>query len=241
MLRKILFLFILLFSTNSIAIQVTAKSWLVTDGEGNIIDQQNIESKRPIASITKLMTAMVVLDSNSNLDEKLDKVNLTRRQMIQLSLVKSDNRSAALLCKFYPGGWNACIESMNRKAMKLGMCDTSFDDSTGLSRNNISSAKDLIRLVKEAEKYPEIVEASQTSNLKIKTKKKKWTVVHNTNPIIGHRHHFIVSKTGFTNPAGGCIVMMLDTRIGRRIVVLLGSRNMRTRIPEAEFIALKAG
>lgn len=240
MIRKILFSLIVLFSSNCFAFQLTAKSWLVADGEGNIIDQQNIEVKRPIASITKLMTAMVVLDSKINLDEKLNKINLTRREMIQLAMVKSDNRSASLLCKSYPGGWSSCIDAMNRKAHKLGMTDTYFDDSTGLSRNNISSAKDLIRLVKEAEKYPEIVSASQTSNLKIKMRKKKWLVVHNTNPIIGRRHHFIVSKTGFTNPAGGCIVMMLDTDIGRRIVVLLGSKNTKTRIPEAEFIALKS-
>jgi len=238
--RKFLFLLTILFSSNCFAFQLSLQCSFIADGEGNIIDQQNIEVKRPIASITKLMTTMVVLDSKINLDEKIKKTNLTRREMIQLAMVKSDNRSASLLCKSYPGGWNSCIEAMNRKAHKLGMTDTYFDDSTGLSRNNISSAKDLIRLVKEAEKYPEIVSASQTSNLKIKMRKKKWLVVHNTNPIIGRRHHFIVSKTGFTSPAGGCIVMMLDTDIGRRIVVLLGSKNTKTRIPEAEFIALKS-
>jgi len=72
--------------------------------------------------------------------------------------------------------------------------------------------------------------------VKVKVRK-KWLVFHNTNPIIGNRHNFIVSKTGFINASGGCIVMMLDTDVGRRIVVVLGSKNTRTRIPEAEFIA----
>jgi D-alanyl-D-alanine carboxypeptidase len=84
--------------------------------------------------------------------------------------------------------------------------------------------------------YPEIVQASKTSQVKIQIRK-KWFVFKNTNPIIGKRHDFIVSKTGFIRASGGCIVMMLDTDIGRRIVVVLGSKNTHTRIPEAEFIA----
>jgi D-alanyl-D-alanine carboxypeptidase len=85
--------------------------------------------------------------------------------------------------------------------------------------------------------YPDIVEASRTPQVKIQIKK-QWFIFNNTNPIIGKRHRFIVSKTGITNAAGGCIVMLLDTDVGRRLVVVLGSQNTRTRIPEAEFIAL---
>jgi D-alanyl-D-alanine carboxypeptidase len=103
---------------------------------------------------------------------------------------------------------------------------------------NISTAKDLLELTLAASYYPEIVEASKTPQVKIQIKK-KWLFFNNTNPIIGKRHNFIVSKTGTTNAAGGCIVMMLDTDIGRRIVVVLGSKNGKTRIPEAEFIALQ--
>jgi D-alanyl-D-alanine carboxypeptidase len=85
--------------------------------------------------------------------------------------------------------------------------------------------------------YPDIIQASKTAQVKIQVKK-KWFFFNNTNPIIGKRHDFIVSKTGWTNAAGACIVMLLDTDIGRRLVVVLGSKNTRTRIPEAEFIAL---
>jgi D-alanyl-D-alanine endopeptidase (penicillin-binding protein 7) len=125
---------------------------------------------------------------------------------------------------------------MNNKAKSLGMINTQFTDPTGLGVMNSSTAYDLVKLVRAAELYPEIVSASKMSEVKIKIKK-KWLVFKNTNPIIGKRHDFIVSKTGWIRASGGCIVMMLDTDIGRRIVVVLGSKNTHTRIPEAEFIA----
>jgi D-alanyl-D-alanine endopeptidase (penicillin-binding protein 7) len=127
---------------------------------------------------------------------------------------------------------------MNMKAKALSLDNTRFLEPTGLSVFNVSTAKELVVLVQEAQKYNAIVEASKSSQVKIKLKK-KWLVFNNTNPIIGKRHNFIVSKTGYINASGGCIVMMLDTDIGRRIVVVLGSKNTRTRIPEAEFIATK--
>jgi D-alanyl-D-alanine endopeptidase (penicillin-binding protein 7) len=116
------------------------------------------------------------------------------------------------------------------------MTNTRFVDPTGLGVMNVSTANDLIKLVQAAKDYPEIVAASSMSQIKIKMKK-KWLVFKNTNPIIGQRHDFIVSKTGWIRAAGGCIVMMVDTDVGRRIVVVLGSKNTHTRIPEAEFIA----
>jgi D-alanyl-D-alanine endopeptidase (penicillin-binding protein 7) len=127
---------------------------------------------------------------------------------------------------------------MNDKMTSLGLTNTHFVESSGLSVMNVSTAEDLITIVSEAAKYPEIVQAARTSEIKIQIRK-KWFIFHNTNPIIGRRHDIVVSKTGFINASGGCIVMMLDTDIGRRTVVLLGSKNTRTRIPEAEFIASK--
>jgi D-alanyl-D-alanine endopeptidase (penicillin-binding protein 7) len=105
-----------------------------------------------------------------------------------------------------------------------------------LSIWNVSTAEELIKLVQLASTYPEIVSASQTNEVKIHLRK-KWVVFHNTNPIIGKKHKFIVSKTGYIKASGGCIVMMLDTDVGQRIVVVLGSKSTKTRIPEAEFIA----
>ena len=127
---------------------------------------------------------------------------------------------------------------MNMKAKALNLENTRFLEPTGLSVFNVSTARELITVVQTAQTYPEIVEASKTSQVKIKIRK-KWLVFNNTNPIIGKRHNFIVSKTGYISASGGCIVMMLDTDIGRRIVVVLGSKNTHTRIPEAEFIATK--
>jgi D-alanyl-D-alanine endopeptidase (penicillin-binding protein 7) len=215
-------------------VPITATSWLVANEDGNIIQGENTDQQRSIASITKLMTVMVVLDAAQDLDEVIKPY--TRRDLIQLALVKSDNHAAHQLCEHYPGGFSSCIRNMNIKAKQLKLKSTRYVDATGLSVMNVSTAEELIKLVLAARTYPEIVEASKTSEVRIKLKK-KWFIFHNTNPIIGKRHDFIVSKTGYIRASGGCIVMMLDTEIGRRIVVVLGSKNTRTRIPEAEFIA----
>jgi D-alanyl-D-alanine carboxypeptidase len=228
--------FALLVSNQATALNVTAKSWLVADGKGKIIEGANTTQQRSIASITKLITAMVVLDARQDLDEYLKPY--TRGEMIQLALVKSDNQASLDLCKHYPGGTARCVNAMNAKVKSLGLTKTQFVESSGLSVMNVSTAEDLITIVIEASKYPEIMQAARTSEVKIKIRK-KWFIFHNTNPIIGKRHDFVVSKTGFITASGGCIVMMLDTEIGRRIVVVLGSKNTHTRIPEAEFIATK--
>lgn len=236
MLVKNLVLSILLLTTNAFSMSLTAHSWLVADGDGKIIQSEYEKDQRSIASITKLMTAMVIIDAGQNPKEKIG--NFTREQHIQLALVKSSNESAILLCDKYPGGKSSCIRDMNSKAVALNMPNTRFVEASGLSPMNISTGKDLIELVLAASYYPEIVQASSTPQIKIQIKK-QWFIFNNTNPIIGKRHRFIVSKTGLTNAAGGCIVMLLDTDVGRRLVVVLGSKNTRTRIPEAEFIALQ--
>jgi len=231
-----LLLILLLVSPPVFSQKITATSWLVADGNGNVLQSENSYEIRSIASISKLMTVMVVLDAHQDLDEYIRPY--TRRELIQLALVKSDNKATDQLCNYYLGGRVSCVTAMNAKARELGLSNTHFIEPTGLSIMNVSTARELITLVKTAQHYPEIVEASKLSQVKIQIKK-KWLVFNNTNPIIGKRHNFIVSKTGYIRASGGCIVMMLDTDIGRRIVVVLGSKNTRTRIPEAEFIAEK--
>ena len=234
--RKLVILLGLLVSSYSYAFSwpnVTAKTWLVSDDKGQIIQSQQPDQVRSIASISKLMLAMVVLDARQKLDEPLG--NFTRQQLITMALVRSDNRAAQDLCDSYPGGKNACVRAMNVKAKLLGMTQTSFVEPTGLSVFNVSTARELIKLVQAASTYPEIVQAAETSEVKIQMRK-RWFVFKNTNPIIGKRHKFIVSKTGYINASGGCIVMMLDTDVGKRIIIVLGSKNTHTRIPEAEFI-----
>jgi len=234
--RKLIILFGLIISFNAYSydwLKVTARSWLVADESGRLIQSTNPDQVRSIASISKLMTVMVVLDAHQDLTELIGK--FTRQQLIDMALVHSDNHAAELLCENYPAGKSACISAMNIKAHYLNMPNTIFVEPTGLSIMNVSTARDLIQLVKSASNYAEITHAAETSEVKIKIRN-KWLVFRNTNPIIGKRHKFIVSKTGFINAAGGCIVLMLDTEIGKRIVIVLGSKNTRTRIPEAEFI-----
>jgi D-alanyl-D-alanine carboxypeptidase len=236
MYRNIFILLLSLWASHvySKTIPITATSWLVADGTGRVIQNENSQELRSIASISKLMTVIVVLDARQDLDEYIKPY--TRRELIQLALVKSDNAAAKTLCEKYPGGSASCIRAMNTKAHFNAMPNTNFIEPTGLSVFNVSTAEELVKMVMLASTYPEIVESSKTSKVKIQIKK-KWLVFNNTNPIIGKRHDFIVSKTGYIRASGGCIVMMLDTDVGRRIVIVLGSKNTHTRIPEAEFIA----
>ncbi len=231
---KRLLLLLLLVSPLAFADKITATSWLVADGEGRIIESQNADQQRSIASITKLMTAMVVLDAGQDLNEKIS--DKTRLELLQLMLVKSDNQAAEKLCENFPGGRSACISSMNFKAWNIGLRETHYADPSGLNVMNVSTANELVKIVIESSKYSEITKASNMYQGKIKQRKRQY-VFNNTNPLVATKD-FIVSKTGYIRASGGCIVMMLDTKIGRRIVVLLNSKNTRTRIPEADKLAL---
>ena len=175
---------------------------------------------------------MVIIDAGQNPKQMIG--NFTREQHIQLALVTSSNESAIALCNNYPGGKPKCIKDMNAKAIALNMPNTKFVEASGLSPMNISTALDLLKLVFEASHYPEIIRASQTPVLNIQIGNKVLSY-RNTNPAIGQRYNFIVSKTGSTNAAGSCIVVMIDTDIGRRIVILLGAKAGK-RLPEAEYI-----
>lgn len=188
---------------------VTAKSWIVADSQGNILSGENTNEVRSIASITKLMTVMVFLDA-------VPEPSKHEQELIQQAIVSSNNKAAKHLCEIHPDGYYDCILLMNMKATELGLKNTHFFEPTGLSVFNVSTANDLVKIVKEASKYPLITKAS-------KTKK------HNTNPTI-NKYDYTVSKTGFINMAGGCIVAMVNDKI----VVLLGSKSVRTRIPEME-------
>jgi D-alanyl-D-alanine carboxypeptidase len=226
----------ILFGSSSHAapdVKITAKSWLIADSDGTVLQGENIHERRSIASISKLMTVMVVLDARQSLDEKIE--GYTRRELIELALIRSDNNAAVLLCNNYIGGSYSCLAAMNKKSHSMNLVNTYFVEPTGLSPMNVSTAQELIQIVMAASEYPEITSASNTASGKIK-QKKKWFTFNNTNPLI-KTHDFVVSKTGYIRAAGGCIVMMVETKIGRRIVVLLGSQNTHTRIPEAEFIA----
>ena len=216
---------------------LTAQSWLVADSNGNILEGSHTTDVRSIASITKLMTSMVVLDSGQSLSETIPKKlynrTFTRQELLNLAIVKSDNNAAKMLCDYYPGGILRCVEAMNSKANTLGMYRSNFTDPTGLYNTNVSTAEDLIKLVMAAQNYPTITNASNTSSIQWQINKKKFAIFHNTNTLVGKGVDFIVSKTGWIRDSGGCIVMMLKGDQGIRTVILLGSKNTKTRIPEA--------
>ena len=251
MLHKIfttlLFFTLLLVQQNVAAEFLTAKSWLVSDLNGTIIDGEDYDKVRPIASITKLLTVMVVMDTKPDMNQMLTLTTkmrdrlpvknqvVSRANLILMTIVHSSNRAAYTLCENYPCGMANCVKAMNDKLKKLKMEKSIVYEPTGLDKRNVSTARELVTLTKAAAEYDNIVYASRKSEIKIKVKK-KWFVFRNTNPMIGHYQNIIVSKTGFINESGGCITLLLDTSVGDRIIVVLGSKNTKTRIPEAEFI-----
>ena len=242
MIKKLIIILSLVTSSAYADPTFTAQAWLVADSNGKVLEGANMAEVRSIASITKLMTAMVVLDSGQSLSEiipkKLYNKQLTRETLIDLAIVKSDNNAAQMLCDYYPGGYKSCIEAMNSKASLLQMTNSVFTDPTGRMHTNVSTAHDLIKLVFAASKYPLIVEASNMDAVRWPLSKKKIAEFRNTNSLVGHGYKFLVSKTGFINKAGGCIVMMIDTANGIRTIVLLGSKNTKTRIPEAKMLSM---
>lgn len=251
---RYLLLLTLVFVLTAEAKPITAKSFLVADNKGQVILEKNADRVQPIASITKLMTAIIVLNAHQDLAEelKLDFKNskvyhtklprtlktLSRGELLQLAIVKSDNFAAYTLCENYPGGLDRCIAEMNHEAQEFGMYSTHFVDPTGLDEANMSNARDLVKLVLVASRHAEITEASGKPLVSIKVKKRWWDF-WNTNSLVRRdSDRVIVSKTGYIHESGGCVVMLLDTDLGQRVIVLLGSKNTHTRIPEAEQISV---
>ncbi len=223
---------------------IQAKSWLIADEDGKIVESENIEIVQPIASITKLMTAMVVLDSNPNLnvivDKKVKGLTVTKKQLLDLAIVKSDNTAAKILCETYHKGYQGCITDMNLKAQILGMDATRFEDSSGLDNRNVSTPRDLIKLLLAAERYPEIIYASNQISINLmKKKKRKFSRMNfnNTNPLVG-KYNVLVSKTGYVRASGGCLVMSAIINGKKKLYIVLNSKTTRTRIHDMENLIL---
>ena len=207
----------------------------------------------PIASVTKLMTAMVTLDANLPPDEMIAiamddfdylrgshsrlrmGAELPRREMLRLALMASENRAASSLSRHYPGGAPACITAMNAKAQSLGMTRTRFSDPTGLSAQNVSTASDLATLVAAAAEYPQIREFSTTQSYFVEIQPTGQLLgFNNTNALVKSSDWDIqVSKTGFIREAGKCLVMMATISSRPVVIVLLDSLGRYTRIGDA--------
>jgi len=208
--------------------------------QNKVVLSQNTEAVRPIASVTKLMTAMVVLDNAQNLDDKvklqhkvkssLPTKEYTRAELLDAMLVRSDNGAAETLATSYPGGREAFINAMNNKAKSIGMYNTSFDDASGLSRNNISTAEDVNRMIIEAFGYNVIRDVSTKKQVSVSSTKNKTISLSNTNtPILTLFDNIELSKTGYTTPAGFCLVMVVNKGAELFSVVILGSDNKQAR------------
>ena len=198
---------------------LTARSWLITDTDLQVQSGQNYYELRSMASLTKVLTVMVAID-----DGRAD------ADLVELAMVRSSNAAADELCRRHSQGYRGCIRAMNEKAMRLDAWNTYVSDATGLSAMNRTTARDMARIILAASRYPAIVNASH----KISVTKRRH-VYKNTNPLVG-MYDITVSKTGWTMRAGGCIAVLA----GDRIVVLLGSRDTRTRIRELEYLLVRA-
>ena len=223
--------------------KLRSASALVINSEGQVIYGKDIDTVRPIASITKLMTAMVILDSGVDLNEKItvtkadrDLVQLTgsrleygatlpRREMIMLAIMSSENRAATALGRSFPGGTTAFISEMNKKALKLGMTHSHFADPAGLNVENQSTARDLIKMVTTAQEYALIKKASTTTRIEVRPYAKRGPLVYgNTNRLLKNESWEIaLSKTGYINESGRCLVMQANIEGERVSIVLLNS------------------
>ncbi len=216
-----------------------------------VLFEKNAEVSLPIASITKLMTSLVVVEANQNLDEILtvteDDVDrekfshsrlrvgsqLSRANMLHIALMSSENRAAAALGRNYPGGLSAFVSAMNAKAVELGMVSTRFSDSTGLSSSNVSSARDLARLVVAAYHHPIIRQYSTDSRYAVDPGG-RMLQYRNSNGLIENPDWEIgLQKTGYISEAGRCLVMQVQVA-GRPIVMIfLDSKSKQSRLADA--------
>lgn len=234
----------------------STKALVINQLTGEVVYAKNTDAATPIASVTKLMTAMVMLDAHLPLDELLyitdEDVDylkhtrsrlavgtmLTRGELLQLALMASENRAASALARHYPGGASAFIQEMNHKAQTLGMSATRFVDATGLDSGNVSTAEDLVKMVNAAYFYPEIRQVSTLPSQEITLYGRQNPLNFvNTNALVRNTQWEIgLSKTGFINEAGRCLVMQAEISGQPMIIVLLDSAGKMTRIGDANRI-----
>lgn len=217
-----------------------------------VLFSKNEDTVRPIASISKLMTALVVVDANLPMDEMLDVTDddidrlrhassrlpvgsrLSRADMLHVALMSSENRAAHALGRYYPGGMPAFVRAMNEKARELGMLDTHFVEPTGLSSENVSSPRDLVRLLRAASQRPLIHRYTTDTEYDIEMRKGRTQTFRNTNALVRNADWDIkVSKTGYINEAGECLVMLARINGRDLAIVLLDSQGKYSRVADA--------
>ncbi|KQQ55953.1 D-alanyl-D-alanine endopeptidase [Pseudomonas sp. Leaf127] len=235
-------------------LHLASGSTMVVDLQSNkVLYSNNPDVIVPIASVTKLMTAMVVIDARQSMDEVIpvdishtaemkgvfSRVKLgsqlSRRDMLLITLMSSENRAAASLAHSYPGGYPAFILAMNAKARALGMKHTAYVEPTGLSVYNVSTARDLTKLLLEARKYPLLSELSATEEKTVRFTKPTYTLGFRNTDHLVHRENWDIrlTKTGFTNQAGHCLVLLTNMAKRPVSVVILDAFGKQTHFADA--------
>ncbi len=228
---------------------------LVLDATGSaVLYARRSDVAMPIASITKLMTALVVMDAGQPLDETLEitaedvahgrgvvsrltpGVELSRGDLMHLALMASENRAAHALGRSYPGGLEACVAAMNAKARELGMTTSRFVEPTGLSDENVASAEDLSKLVMAAAKVPAIREYSTDTSYDVRVGRRVLTFRSTDSLTSKPDWDIVVQKTGYIAQAGRCLVMQTIIEARTVVIVLLNSYGKRTRVADARRI-----
>ena len=224
---------------------------VVSDDTGQVLLSKDADTVVPIASLSKLMTAMVVLDSKPDMEESISiqaadvdvlkhskshvpvGTSLKRREIFELALMSSDNRAAASLARTYPGSNAAFLQAVQNKIQTLGLHSTTIKEPTGLSPENTSTAADLARMAQAAGHYSQIVNTTTDKSEAIRMNGRLY-VVHNTNRLVGAKGwNVLLSKTGFTNEAGHCLIMRIQQAGAHATLVLLNAGANAIRLRDA--------
>ena len=201
----------------------SAEAYVVYDADSNsVVHSVNPNESRSIASLTKLMTAMVYIDSG-DYDIRL----------LERLLIRSDNEAAEKIARSYRDGYYEFMRAMNKKSQSLGLEETSFFDPSGLSVFNRSTAREYVNVVIEAEKYPLIRQISATYEKKIEVGKKRFHTIRNTNALLKDYDNIVLSKTGFTSRAGRCLALFVESATKRYAIVILGEPSPEKRTKTA--------
>jgi serine-type D-Ala-D-Ala endopeptidase (penicillin-binding protein 7) len=229
----------------------SAHAIVVDEASGEVLLQKDGETPAPMASLTKLMTAMVVLDARQDPNEplRIDEADLdrlksthggvpvgavvTRRGLLELALIASDNRAASALARHYPGGAAGFQGAVDRKIRALGLTNTLIEEPTGLSPNNRSSAHDMVKVLQAAAAYPALTQITSRPRQVVSVNGRRW-VARNTNRLVGAPGwNILLSKTGYTNEAGRCLSMRVQAAGRTVMVVLMGAAGAAARSHDA--------
>jgi D-alanyl-D-alanine endopeptidase (penicillin-binding protein 7) len=215
----------------------TASTWIYNETKKDLIYADRSNITRPIASLTKVMTALVALEHDSDMSKpvtntsgtKLPPGTNTRGDLFSAMLIRSDNQAAELLARSYPGGRKAFIKAMNERAQSLGMTSTQFVDPSGLSSGNISSVGEIATMIQVASLQPIIADTSVLRQVEIKNKKYRVLLDNTNKMLLADFSEIKFSKTGFTNASGWSVGMILERQGQRFVVVVLGAKTKEER------------